>query len=504
MKKTLPILLGLIFSGMGLTQAQITVTSADFGTIGATLLQGSDTILPAGTTIGGTGMQTWDYSNLVLDELDTLNFLDPATTLNASLFPNSDVALENNSGLVYLDDQLTGIELDGIDGDYFNLGAVVALNINPNLTLFPFPATLNTNFTDFADIDSTLDDIYTGIFDSLRVRRVSNVDGKIDAYGSLTLPGGVVHNVLRQERREINRDTVWGKVAILGWQQVTTNFDTVYTYSWIANGEDYPVLEITAASPTGPLFGANFLIGPNVQASISSQTPATCHGDCDGDATVAGISGSGTYNYLWDAAAGSQTTAVATGLCAGTYSVTVTDGIGSTVANVSISEPGVLSASTGSTTNESAAGNDGSITLTFAGGTGPFSVAWTGPNSYAGSGTTIGSLVGGVYNATVTDNNGCTTTHTVTLTSAVGLIERSVNNQLTVFPNPARDVLIVSVEGQQLEQVRIFNLLGEVVAVPAVNGTRSELSLADLTPGNYLVQVQTEVGLATRRVVVIR
>ena len=53
---------------------------------------------------------------------------------------------------------------------------------------------------------------------------------------------------------------------------------------------------------------------------------------CDGVGIASGLGGditvSSSYGFIWDVAAGSQTTAMATGLCAGTYSVTVTDDIG--------------------------------------------------------------------------------------------------------------------------------------------------------------------------------
>ncbi|MGD1847319.1 MAG: T9SS type A sorting domain-containing protein [Salibacteraceae bacterium] len=503
MKKALPTLLS-IFMSIGLLQAQITVTLSDFGSAGATVVQGNDTTLPAGISIGTTGNTTWDFSNLQADELDTLEFIDPATTASAGLFPNATVAIEDASGLAYLKTSSTGIELDGIDGDYFNLGAVVALNINPNITLFPLPATNNTTYSDFADIDSTLDDTYTGVFDSLRVRRVTNVDGKVDAFGTITLPGNNTYNVLRHERREINADTVWGKVAILGWQQVTTNFDTVYTYSWIANGEDYPVLEMIGASPNGPFTSAVFTIGPDVQATISGQTPTSCNGDCDGTATVTGISGTGNYTYLWDAAAANQTTATATGLCAGNYSVTVSDGLGSTVASASVSEPGVLSAGASSTVDETFNGNDGEISLNVSGGTSPYTIAWTGPNGYTGNGSNISGLVGGAYVATVTDDNGCTTTANISIGSAVGLNEYAINRSLNVFPNPATDLLILEVEGNAAKEIRIMNLLGEVLEVQRATADRTELDISNLPPGHYLVQVDTEAGWATRKFVVLR
>jgi len=57
-----------------------------------------------------------------------------------------------------------------------------------------------------------------------------------------------------------------------------------------------------------------------------SETPDDC-GQCNGTATAAVSGGSGTYTYTWSPApGGGQGTATATGLCAGNYTVTISDG----------------------------------------------------------------------------------------------------------------------------------------------------------------------------------
>ncbi|NJL15795.1 MAG: hypothetical protein HC913_24155 [Microscillaceae bacterium] len=67
---------------------------------------------------------------------------------------------------------------------------------------------------------------------------------------------------------------------------------------------------------------------------------ATCD-NADGSATVTASGGASPYTYLWDAAAGLQTTATASGLSAGVYTVTVTDANGCVkTENVTISETG--------------------------------------------------------------------------------------------------------------------------------------------------------------------
>lgn len=81
-------------------------------------------------------------------------------------------------------------------------------------------------------------------------------------------------------------------------------------------------------------------------ANISSSTQVSCTGGSNGTATAQAYGGVPPYTYLWSP--GQALSATATGLPAGTYSVTVTDRAGSTftVANIAISQP--ASALTGS------------------------------------------------------------------------------------------------------------------------------------------------------------
>jgi gliding motility-associated-like protein len=78
--------------------------------------------------------------------------------------------------------------------------------------------------------------------------------------------------------------------------------------------------------------------GSSFVLSALGGTPGACNstceppfsgggGTCNGTATVNVTDGSGSYSYLWDSNAGSQTTATATDLCAGEYCVEVTDNL---------------------------------------------------------------------------------------------------------------------------------------------------------------------------------
>ena len=101
-----------------------------------------------------------------------------------------------------------------------------------------------------------------------------------------------------------------------------------------------------------------------VTATIINVANASCNGFCDGSATANPSGGTGTFTFAWDAAAGSQTTATATGLCAGTYNVTITDGNGcSIVESVTITEPTPIVVTSSSTSASCNGFCDGTATI---------------------------------------------------------------------------------------------------------------------------------------------
>lgn len=151
--------------------------------------------------------------------------------------------------------------------------------------------------------------------------------------------------------------------------------------------------------------------GSAITASTSA-VDANC-GMCDGNITVTASGGTSPYNYQWDDPT-FQTFSTASGLCAGTYSVTVTDNIGCsvTVSDV-VNNNATFSASTSVTDATCSSYCDGSITLTTTGGTAPFNYQWDDPNLQTTS--TATGLCAGTYSVVVTDANGCA----VTLTAIV-------------------------------------------------------------------------------------
>ncbi|MBL0050355.1 MAG: SprB repeat-containing protein [Bacteroidetes bacterium] len=121
-----------------------------------------------------------------------------------------------------------------------------------------------------------------------------------------------------------------------------------------------------------------------------------------------------------------QTTATATGLAAGSYTVQVTDANGCTVTGQVTLTP--------TCTNELdfkenkcklLGGTNGTLTVVAAGGTSPYTYLWS-------NGKTTKYIIGlaaGTYTVTVTDANGCTKTLSNSVGQPAALVALYTSNQ---------------------------------------------------------------------------
>ncbi|MBL4658632.1 MAG: SprB repeat-containing protein, partial [Flavobacteriales bacterium] len=208
-----------------------------------------------------------------------------------------------------------------------------------------------------------------------------------------------------------------------------------YTYSW-SNGDITQTTDSLCASTVIlSLTDANQCLAASsvvisepqpIVASITSYTDIDCNGNCNGFAQSTTTGGVGPYAYVWN---NSAITDQITGLCVGTYILTVTDFngcVGNT--SVNISEPPPMTLSLSSTNVTCNAACDGTATVTPAGGLAPYFYLWN--DGALQTTMNASSLCAGVYLVVVTDSKGCTNNTTVTLTEPqpIGLITSTVSS----------------------------------------------------------------------------
>ncbi len=207
------------------------------------------------------------------------------------------------------------------------------------------------------------------------------------------------------------------------------------SYSWSPGGATTATITnlsagtytVTAQDGNGctktAIASVNSSTGPTLTLTTSGNV--LCNGGSTGSANMSSSSGTSPYTYSWS---NGQTSATATGLSAGTYTLTVQDANGcQSTKTVSITQPTQLAAAVGSSSTI-CSGNTGTTSVTASGGTGTFTYSWNPGGQTTATATGLGA---GSYTITVTDNNGCTKTANVSVTSA-----GSMTVNLTSSTNP--------------------------------------------------------------------
>ncbi|MBK9462533.1 MAG: carboxypeptidase regulatory-like domain-containing protein [Sphingobacteriales bacterium] len=198
-----------------------------------------------------------------------------------------------------------------------------------------------------------------------------------------------------------------------------TTTATSYVWSNGATTEDLSnvgagTYTVTITDGNGCSASVSGTVAAPAGAPVITGTPTTiacAGGTSDLDVTI--TAENAPYTFEWS---NGSTTEDLTGLTAGIYTITVTDNSNCIVTqNFTVTSPTALMASavgtaptcTGATLNA-----NGSVALTVTGGTTPYTFAW----SNAATTEDLTGLTGGTYAVTVTDNKGCSTTTSVTIT----------------------------------------------------------------------------------------
>jgi gliding motility-associated-like protein len=250
-----------------------------------------------------------------------------------------------------------------------------------------------------------------------------------------------------------------------------------YTYSWLptggtaatATGLAEGTYTVTVTDANGCTASQSFTITqPTVLDGTTFKTDVSCNGGSNGTATVSITGGTGPYTYSWLPSGG--TNATATGLVAGTYSVTVTDSNGCQITRtVVVAEPTVLAVASTSQTDVSCVGSsDGQATVVISGGTAPYTYSWS---PIGGTAATASGLIAGTYTVTVIDANGCSLNQTFTIGTVL-----DVTNPTIVAP---ADVNVTANTG--------CSATGVVLGVPVVSDNCLVASFSSNAPSSFPV-----------------
>lgn len=233
------------------------------------------------------------------------------------------------------------------------------------------------------------------------------------------------------------------------------------------------------------------ILGPPALTMSALVEGTSCAGDCDGSIDVLVQGGVAPYTLVWSPAppVGQGTPNIAD-LCAGNYTLTVTDQNGCSLDSTwVVAEPDPLVLQ-GSSTLSNCGVCDGTASVAISGGTAPYFVQWTSFGAIVGTGTSIIDRCAGIYIAEVTDDNGCTATLLVPISDVQGEDLTTVDG-ITSCPTACDGSVQMSfVCTDPPCVVTWYDALGNEIA-QAVG------QVDDLCPGDYFVQVVNNTGCLT-------
>ncbi|MBI1287084.1 MAG: tandem-95 repeat protein [Flavobacteriales bacterium] len=274
-----------------------------------------------------------------------------------------------------------------------------------------------------------------------------------------------------------------------------TNATPPLTYSW-SNGATTEDLNnvaagtyvVTVTDAQGSVLQQTIqLTQPDVLGTTVDVQDETIVNGCNGSATANPTGGTGPYTYLWS---DGQTTQTATGLCAGIYTVTITDANGCTVTTSRVINPPSCDLDVNVTGQPVGCngGTNGSVLatpITQQNNT-PFTYAW----SNGATTQQITAVAAGPYSVTVTDAIGCT-----------------ASGSFTVTEPPLLGVTTSVVDEQT------FNGCDGSATATATGGTSPFLyewsdgqlgqTASNLCPGNYTVTITDANGCTSSRTITV-
>jgi gliding motility-associated-like protein len=258
----------------------------------------------------------------------------------------------------------------------------------------------------------------------------------------------------------------------------TTGGTTPITYLWSNGATTASVNNLSAGNYTvtaTDASGCSVLLNTSITqpAAISATVNvnnSTC-GTTGASATISASGGSSPYSYAWSSG---STSAAATGLSSGNYSVTITDASGCSITeNFTVNQPAALSLTLNATVISCFGANDGTITSTVSGGTAPYTYLW----SNTANTNQIQNLSPGPYTLTVTDAAGCSANQSIVITQPAGM-NLSVTT-VAATCGGTDGTATVAVTGGLAPYTYSWNTTPAQITANAIN----------LSPGAYSVQV---------------
>ena len=97
------------------------------------------------------------------------------------------------------------------------------------------------------------------------------------------------------------------------------------------------------------------------------------------------------------------------------------------------------------------------------------------------------------YNFPIVTNN-----YTTTIQNTLGLQENDFINNISVYPNPVKDILNFKTE-HNISKVEVYDIAGRILSSNSVS--ENKIDLSELKTGNYILKLYTEKGIMNTKII---
>jgi hypothetical protein len=287
------------------------------------------------------------------------------------------------------------------------------------------------------------------------------------------------------------------------------NYQGITNGSFVMAGESYLVV-ITDALGCEQSYAGTAKNCEGIQCEISAalvpSSPA-CHNAADGALNAIITGGAAPFEYSWSTG---QTTASATGLPAGIYTVTVIDGNAcADIISDTLFAPEIIAATPVAVVHPISGQANGAVLVDVSGGSSIYTYVWLQNGVLFSTLEDLVNAPAGNYTLQVTDNKGCTGSFAFILSDIVSSTSPETNFFAEISPNPAVDkaTLFISLSSPQWLHVSVISADGRIVSTQAFDQVTEKnipLPVKDLTAGVYTVRLFSENSVKSLQLVIGR
>ncbi len=287
-----------------------------------------------------------------------------------------------------------------------------------------------------------------------------------------------------------------------------------YTYNWSTGDTTQAVsglspdtyyLTVTDANGCIALDTVTIIEFTCLNLEVNSQiSNISCYGACDGAIEVINVNNAvSPIYYKWNTGA---TTSSLSNLCAGDYSVTITDAKNcEVIQNYTLTQPDEITITIDSS-RDIRLDPLGYIAITT-NNNGNYIFSWTGPGNFSAKTEDLDSLSDfGCYTLTITDTTtNCSIDSTICLDDKTATFDLELNN-INVYPNPSNGDFIIDFSNTNPGQadITLFDLSGmQQLNIQKQSNTKVlKIELPELSAGLYIIRIRSaKFGTTYRKII---